>query len=226
MSSLRTLFVATFIVFAGWVLHLQAAEIGTGMPISLQAGQPPEGAWESVEQELRSDGTADEAPSFDLEGWLREQIERGEASTRSEAMALLFHYDIYWGYVDLDGDGVDEMLVWLGLPGWCGTAGCRTIILGRRPASWEAVSELTLEEPTDNLCYTRAGPDGYPLIRSRREAVWWTGTNFDGVCYLACDGWGDPYGTSPEELATYTPTEFKVRDELRQLPWCDAAPAS
>ncbi len=220
------LFAAVLIAAGLSISSVKAESIGSGIPISLEAGQPPDGAWNAVEQELQSDGSIDEAPSYDLEGWLRELIKRGEVSTYSEALAHLFKYDVYWGYADLDGDGVDEMLVWLGLPGWCGTAGCRTMILGRRPISWEVVSGFTLEEPTDNLCYTRADPDGYPMIRSRREAVWWTGANFDGICYLACDGWGDPYGTSPEELATYTATEFKVRDELRQLPWCEAAPAS
>ena len=227
MKRRRMLIAAILVILGIGAARLDAAPIGTEIPISLEAGQPPDGAWPVVRQDVWPDDTGSPtAVSKDFEDRLDDIIKRGEASTRDEALVVLFHYDIYWSHLDLDGDGVDEMVVWVGVPGSCGTAGCPTEVLSRRPTGWSIVASFSLEEPTGNLCYTPAGPDSYPMVRSRREAVWWTGSDFDGICYLACDGWGDPYGTSPEELATYTPKEFAVRDQLRQLPWCGANPAS
>jgi hypothetical protein len=227
MKFRRMLVAATLLILGNGTARLDAAPIGMEIPISLEAGQPPDGAWPVVLHDMWSDGTGSPGiAAEEIEDRLNDIIKHGDASTHDEALAVLFHYYIYWGYLDLDGDGVNEMVVWAGVPGWCGTAGCQTVVLGRRPAEWKIVTGFTLEEPTGDLCYTRAGPEGYPMLRSRREAVWWTGTDFDSLCYLACDGWGDPYGTSPEELATYTPKEFAVRDQLHQLPWCGAATGS
>jgi hypothetical protein len=204
--------------------RLQAAATGSEVPFSLRSGQPPDGAWPVVEQRLRSPTvTPDGVVSDEVENWLNHLIELGEAGSRAEALAVFFQYDVYWGYADLDGEGAEEMIVWVGMPVQCGSAGCQTMILQRRGSSWEIVLIFMLEEPTGDLCYTRAGPDGFPMIRSRREAVWWTGNEFDSICYLACMGWGDPYGTTPEELATMTPAEFRIRDQLRRLPWCGAS---
>ena len=57
------------------------------------------------------------------------------------------------------------------------------------------------------------------------DAVWWTGSKYDGLCYIACDGWGDPYKSTGEE-AGYTAMEMKTRDELRQRRWCEANSAN
>ena len=229
MTLFRSLIVAALMAAGLGASSLQAAPIGSEAPISLQPGQPPDGAWPVARQEMWPDDTDSSGAtviSKDFLDRLDDIIKRGDARDRDEALAFLFQYDIYWGRLDLDGEGADEMVVWIGVPGACGSAGCYAAVLGRRPRGWESVAGFDLEEPTGNLCYSHAGPDGYPMLRSRREAVWWTGKKFDVICYLACDGWGDPYGTSPEDLATMTPAEFKIRDELRQLPWCGAGQAN
>ena len=219
----RSLLVAVLMAAGLWASTLRAAPIGSEVPVSLQPGELPDGAWPVARRDLwlddiDSSGLAVIAKDF-LDR-LDDIIKRGDAGNRDEALAVLFHYDIYRGRLGLDGEGADEMVVWIGVPGTCGSAGCSAVVLGRRPRRWEAVAGFNLEEPTDNLCYSHAGPDGYPMLRSRREAVWWTGTKFDSICYLACMGWGDPYGTSPEDVATMTPAEFKIRDQLRLLHWC------
>ncbi|HWA44412.1 MAG TPA: hypothetical protein VHA10_14455 [Hypericibacter adhaerens] len=225
----RSLLVAALMAVGLEASTLQAAPIGSEVPVSLQPGEPPDGAWPVARRDLWSDdidSSGAAAISKDFLDRLDDIIKRGDARDRNEALAFLFQHYIYWGRLDLDGKGADEMMVWIGVPGACGSAGCDATILGRRPRGWEGVAGFFLEEPTGNLCYSHAGPDGYPMLRSRREAVWWTGTKFDTICYLACNGWGDPYGESPEELATYTAEELKIRDQLRQLAWCGADQAN
>jgi len=203
-------------------LRPHAAEIGAERPLSLQSGMPPDGAWPVVEKELRHvPHILNNLVSDSLEDALYRMIERGEARTRVEAFARLLRTDVYWGYFDLDGDGVDEMLVWPGIPGFCGTAGCPSFILRRDLSGWHIVDGLYLEEPKQNLCYTRAGPDGYPMIRSQRIAIWSNGNGSSSICYRACEGWGDPDSISEEELANATPAELGVRKILQERPWCD-----
>jgi|SRR5882757_10043956 len=109
--------------------------------------------------------------------------------------------------------------------GWCGSAGCQTLILENQQGVWSEVWELWLARPTLSLCYTRNGPEGYPMTWSSTDAVWWTGSKYDGLCYIACEGWGDPYKSIGEE-AGYTAMEMKTRDELRQRRWCEANSAN
>jgi hypothetical protein len=181
-------------------------------PLDLQPGRPPEEVWRVVEQGFDKDI---------LEATLDHLTDLGWGHTRVQVFATLLQHSVYWGAADLDGDGADEILVWLGIPGWCGSAGCRTPIFAKQKGVWSEVSELWLVQPTLSLCYTRRGPEGYPMIWSSREAVWWTGSRYDGLCYIACDGWGDPYKPTGDE-ANYSAAKLKVRDELRQRRWCEA----
>jgi hypothetical protein len=180
--------------------------------LDLQPGRPPEDVWIAVERDFDKDI---------LEATLDHLIDMGWAHTRVVAYATLLRHNVYWGAADLDGDGVDEVLVWLGIPGWCGSAGCRTLVLAKQQDAWSQVWELWLVQPTLSLCFTRHGPDGYPMIWSSWEAVWWTGEKYDGLCYIACYGWGDPYKPAFDE-ADYSAAKLKARDDLRQRQWCEA----
>jgi hypothetical protein len=187
---LRALLIAMLAISAHAGFSASAAEIGTEMPLSLQPGMPPEGAWSVVDRELRpAPHVINNLVSDSLEDALYRMIERGEARTRVEAFAKLLRTYVYWGYFDLDGDGVNEMLVWPGIPGFCGTAGCPSFILKRDISEWRIIDGFYLEEPLQSLCYTRTGPDSYPMIRSERIAIWWSGNASSSICYRACEGW-------------------------------------
>jgi hypothetical protein len=189
----------------------------------LQAGRPPEDAWPVVERELRRLPTKINGMDSDsLEDELYAIVDRGNARTRKEAFAYLLRYDIAWGYVDLEGDGIDEMLVWLGIPVMCGSAGCQTLILHRVPDGWSQEFFTYLGEPTSSLCYTRDGPDGFPMIRSDTTAFWWSGTALRSICYIYCIGFGDRDAIPEWMLADATPEELSVRELLRDRPWCGA----
>ena len=47
-------------------------------------------------------------------------------------------------FVDLDGDHVDEAIVYLMGRDWCGSGGCNTLVLKQKAGSWAIVTELTL----------------------------------------------------------------------------------
>lgn len=202
------------LIFAG---SYDGARAGEETPISLKPGMPPDGAWPVVERYMR--GT-DEGEADDLNYTLDEYVKRGWAKDRKEALVRMLREDVHWGYADLDDDGANEMLVWLGVIGWCGSAGCPTPVLRRGPTGWGIVDELTLLAPKDALCLDQTGPKGFPMIRTQSDALWWTGQKFDWVCYFACDGWGKPYELSGEFLVGLTAEKLQLIGELRQRPWC------
>jgi hypothetical protein len=221
LCTLRALLIAMLAISADGGFSASAAEISMETPLALQRGMPPDGAWFVVERDLRwPSHTINNLVTDSLEDALYRMIERGEARTRVEAFAELLRTYIYWGYFDLDGDGINEMLVWPGIPGFCGTAGCPSFILKRDRSGWRIIDGLYLEEPLQSLCYARHGPDSYPMIRSERIAIWWSGKASSSICYRACEGWGDPDSISEEELANATPAELNVRNELQKRPWC------
>jgi hypothetical protein len=55
------------------------------------------------------------------------------------------------GYVaafrDLNGDGVDEAVVYLLGSNWCGSGGCNMLVLRQEHGSWKVVSTMTIVRP-------------------------------------------------------------------------------
>jgi len=50
-------------------------------------------------------------------------------------------------FVDLNGDGTPEAIVYLTGQTWCGTGGCHLLILTRKAASYRIVTETTITRP-------------------------------------------------------------------------------
>jgi len=50
-------------------------------------------------------------------------------------------------FVDLNGDGTPEAIVYLTGQSWCGSGGCRTLILARNRSSWRVVTHITITRP-------------------------------------------------------------------------------
>ena len=50
-------------------------------------------------------------------------------------------------FVDLNGDGKKEAIVYLLGRAWCGSGGCNTLILARDGASWKVVGHITITRP-------------------------------------------------------------------------------
>lgn len=48
---------------------------------------------------------------------------------------------------DLNGDGIDEAIVYLLGSSWCGSGGCNTLILRQEHGAWKVVSEITIVTP-------------------------------------------------------------------------------
>src|SRR5258708_4940349 len=46
-------------------------------------------------------------------------------------------------FFDLNGDGIQEAIVYITGHGWCGTGGCHTLILARDGGSWRVVAKTT-----------------------------------------------------------------------------------
>jgi hypothetical protein len=222
---LAILVICGFVLSAALTTHSVASPATKEQNITLRTGPLPEDAWPSVEQWM---GHSDEAPAEGadfLEEHLKRLIELGEASDRASALAYFQHHELYWALLDLDGDGVDEMLVYLDIVAYCGSIGCGTLELHRTRESWQVHEGITMQNPSD-LCYRRDGPAGRPLFRTSREAFWWTGSRYDGVCYADCSHGEDRNTTDPDEPAAMTPEQRAIRDEIRNEPWCAADQAN
>lgn len=50
-------------------------------------------------------------------------------------------------FVDLNGDGVPEVIVYLSGGGWCGSGGCFTLVLARSDSSFRVVARITVTRP-------------------------------------------------------------------------------
>lgn len=50
-------------------------------------------------------------------------------------------------FVDLNGDEKKEAIVMLMSPGWCGTAGCRVLIVQQQNRSWRVVTRFAIAHP-------------------------------------------------------------------------------
>jgi hypothetical protein len=64
------------------------------------------------------------------------------AATYADEGALMYKA----GSVDLDGDGVDEQLVYPAGPMLCGSGGCNLVVLQKEGNGWEKVSELSVTQ--------------------------------------------------------------------------------
>ncbi len=104
--------------------------------------------------------------------------------TKEEAWSHIRKHVLASGYHDLDGDGTDELVVFLGHS--CGTIGCQTQIFSRKDGGWEPVRVQLRADDDPDLCVSGSGPDGYPILYSGRDAVWWTGFAYEQACLVDC----------------------------------------
>jgi hypothetical protein len=56
---------------------------------------------------------------------------------------------------DLDGDGKPEALVYLTGSEWCGSGGCRLLVLAPRVTSWKIVTEISITRPPIRVMTTK-----------------------------------------------------------------------
>lgn len=120
--------------------------------------------------------------------------------TKEEAWSHIRKRVLASGYHDLDGDGTDELVVFLGHS--CGTIGCQTQIFSKRDGSWEPLAIRLRADDGRDLCLAERGPDGVPLIYSGRDAVWWTGRHYEQMCLFDC--WEEPVTDGEREALRQT----------------------
>jgi hypothetical protein len=127
--------------------------------------------------------------------------------------------------LDLTGDDVEELVVVLGFGSLtCGSRGCEAFILQGRGESWVAAARPAGMVPGATLCLEprslQFGSKRYPVLRSRTDAVWWTGKEFHEVCYEDCEGLADYKLLSQAFRFSLTDDERFLPERLRELPWC------
>lgn len=190
--------------------------------LKFRTGAPPDGAWPVVERWMRGQ---DEDPPYNfdlLQDHLDRTVKFGWAKNTDDALADFLSHELFWAYVDLDGDGIDEMMVFIAIGPYCGTDGCSTLELHRSETGWRIEDGVTMVDEND-FCYRRNGPNGRPSFRNYSYVFWWSESRLDGVCYAYCSHWWDRDAIDPKDLAEMTPEELSMRDNVRKQPWCAAA---
>jgi hypothetical protein len=56
-------------------------------------------------------------------------------------LAALLDGEVHWARADIDDDGVDEIFLSI-RDGWCGSAGCETIIFKKFTTGWQPICEM------------------------------------------------------------------------------------
>jgi hypothetical protein len=59
-------------------------------------------------------------------------------------------------FVDLAGDGTQQVIVYLTGRGWCGSGGCVTLVLSRKNSSYELVTQITISRPPIRILNTKS----------------------------------------------------------------------
>ncbi len=75
-----------------------------------------------------------------LKGFLQSYLSDTPADERSAAR-------YFSAFVDLNGDGSEESIVYLSGRGWCGSGGCTTLILAPKGSSYRIVTSITITWP-------------------------------------------------------------------------------
>ena len=83
-------------------------------------------------------------PSSAAEQSLKKFLQDYVKDPRLDDEKTIWYFD---AFVDLNGDGKKEAIVYLIGRAWCGSGGCNTLILARDGASWRVVSHITITRP-------------------------------------------------------------------------------
>jgi hypothetical protein len=193
---------------------------------------PPDADWQILLEQLGLEGAAATralaGETHTVPIWIADLIERKLAADAAAALAEMRRSYVATARLDLTGDGVEELVVVIGLGDLtCGARGCDAFILQGQGEGWVAVANPSGMTPGATLCLEpRSLPFGskrYPVLRSRTDALWWTGKEFHEVCYEDCRGLSDYKLLTQAYRFSLTDAERDLPERLREQPWC--APA-
>ncbi len=85
-----------------------------------------------------------QAPQTTAEDLLRQSLQRWAGDPDSDDVKTTKYIH---AFVDLNGDGKTEAIVYLMGRGWCGSGGCNTLILARVGGPWKVVNNITITRP-------------------------------------------------------------------------------
>ena len=98
---------------------------------------------------------------------------------------------LYIGRYDLNGDGVEELLVRISYGFVCGTVGCETVIFQKIAGTWRELSSLSVSHVgTVRQIYlnvTGENTTGYKTIYSEYYGLKWNGKEYAEFCRRNCN---------------------------------------
>ena len=113
---------------------------------------------------------------------------RERSMTLAQAKRWFRNEKLVVGYVDISGDGQDEMFAYIRGLGFCGSAGCNTIAFGKRGGKWVAFAELYshIGQRGVSLHLTDKKIDSHRTIYARHAAWEWTGNRYHSIDIKDC----------------------------------------
>ncbi len=145
-------------------------------------------------------------------------VDRGDAATVEDARRVM-RSRVYSARFDADSNGTDEVFVFLWLPAYCGTMGCPTPVYERRGDRWVPVWEIYVTDAEDSLCLSELTWNGFPVIYSWTDAMWWDGSEYHVI-------WSFGALEGEFEESSYTADEVDLRRRLLARGFCPGADAA
>ena len=100
---------------------------------------------QSQEQTVATSAAAAGSLKSFLQNYLRGPFLHEDKTTR--------YFD---AWVDLNGDGKQEVVVYITGEGWCGSGGCITTVLEPKDSSYEVITKMTITRPPIRMLATRS----------------------------------------------------------------------
>jgi hypothetical protein len=104
-------------------------------------------------------------------------------------------------WVDLNGDGNPEVVVFVSGRGWCGSGGCMGLILQSKGSTYEVITRTTITRPPIQVYLTRASNGWWSL------SVWVQGGGIQPGYNAVLDFDGATYPTNPSTAPPGAPTD-------------------
>lgn len=142
-----------------------------------------------------------------------DRLSGGPKRRLAAALDIVRHHMLQFAHLDVNGDGKEDLLVWVADTMLCNAEGCLGYLFERYGGWWNEVGLLSVDS-NYAVCLMDVMSFGRPVLLFGRMAAAWTGSRYVEMCIEHCA----PDFTSPTR-AKLPPIEL-----LRQHLSCPSSP--
>lgn len=102
------------------------------------------------------------------------------------ALDIIRDHMLLYARFDADGDGKDDLLVWVADIASCSPEGCTGFLFQRYGGWWKEVGSRFHVDSIYGVCLTDVVSHGLPVLLFGRMAIAWTGKEYVEMCIVHC----------------------------------------